>query len=64
MIYINGNGGGGEQEMFVVKLSWLPYLLIIAGIYGVIEEPDSGFGLVCLVVGGIWAFILHKNKDK
>lgn len=50
--------------MFVVKLSWLPYLLIIAGIYGVIEEPDSGFGLVCLVVGGIWAFILHKNKDK
>ena len=47
--------------MVVFPLKWLPYLLVIGGLYGVISGEEVGFGIVALVVGGIWLFLKHSN---
>lgn len=46
--------------MIVFKLSWLPYMLIIAGIAVVAEGQPAG--LIFIAIGGIWLYFKYKNK--
>ena len=47
--------------MFVFKLSWLPYMLIIAGIY-FLTDGQIGAGLVFCALGGGWLYSRFSNK--
>ena len=46
--------------MLVFKLSWLPYMFIIAGIALAAEGQPSA--LILCVIGGVWLYIKFKNK--
>ena len=47
--------------MIVFKLSWLPYMLIIAGIAAIAGGEPAG--LVFIVIGGVWLYFKYKNKN-
>ena len=47
--------------MFVFKLSWLPYLLVIAGISFLVEGQVLP-GIALAVLGGIWIYIKFTDK--
>ena len=47
--------------MIVFKLSWLPYMMIIAGI-AVISEGEPT-GLICIGIGGVGLYFKYKNKN-
>lgn len=48
--------------MIIFKLSWLPYILIIGGIFGAVEgEPAA---LIMTAIGGIWLYFKYSNKKK
>lgn len=48
--------------MIFFKLSWLPYILIIGGIFGAIEgEPAA---LIMTAIGGVWLYFKYSNKNK
>lgn len=48
--------------MIFFKLSWLPYILIIGGIFGAIEgEPAA---LIMTAIGGIWLYFKYSKKSK
>lgn len=48
--------------MIFFKLSWLPYILIIGGIFGAAEgEPAA---LIMTAIGGIWLYFKYSNKKK
>ena len=49
--------------MFVFKLSWLPYLLLIAGI-GMLCQGDVLYGIVLTVLGGIWTYGRITDKKE
>ena len=46
--------------MLVFKLSWLPYMFIIAGIALAAEGQPSA--LILCVIGGVWLYFKFKNK--
>ena len=46
--------------MLVFKLSWLPYMFIIAGIALAAEGQPSA--LILCVIGGGWLYLKFKNK--
>ncbi|MBR5566207.1 MAG: hypothetical protein IKW08_08620 [Roseburia sp.] len=44
--------------MIVFKLSWLPYMLVIAGVSILIEDGDP-LGLIPLIIGGVWLYFKY-----
>lgn len=46
--------------MLVFKLSWLPYMLIFAGILITIDGDPAA--LILVVIGAAWLFFKFKNK--
>ncbi|MCD7731861.1 MAG: hypothetical protein LUH56_00255 [Oscillospiraceae bacterium] len=49
--------------MFVFKVSWIPYILLIAGI-GFISDDQVLPGLVFIVIGILLIWNKHKDKDR
>lgn len=47
--------------MFIFKLSWLPYIFILGGIWGAIEGDPSS--LLLSVIGGVWLAFKYANKS-
>lgn len=47
--------------MFVFKLSWLPYILIIAGIWLAVEGQPAA--LILTAGGGAWLYFNYKSKQ-
>lgn len=46
--------------MIIFKLSWLPYILILAGILVAIDGDPAA--LILVVIGVIWLFFRFKKK--
>lgn len=46
--------------MIVFKLSWLPYMFIIAGIALAAEGQPAA--LILVVIGAVWLYFKFKNK--
>ena len=46
--------------MIIFKLSWLPYILILAGILLAAEGQPAA--LILCVIGGVWLYFKFKNK--
>ena len=46
--------------MLVFKLSWLPFILILAGILLAAEGQPAA--LILCVIGGVWLYFRFKNK--
>ena len=42
------------------KLSWLPYILILAGILVAVDGDPSA--LILSLIGGVWLFIKYSKK--
>lgn len=49
----------------LIKLSWIPYVLILFGVIGIASgrEDDVFWGAICLIIGGIWLIIKHLNNS-
>lgn len=47
--------------MFVYKLSWLPWMLVFAGLYGASEGASEA--IIMSVIGGLWLYFKYKNNN-
>lgn len=49
----------------VFKLSWLPYMLIIGGVFALFSGEESTLGgIVMIAIGAIWLYLKHSNKNE
>ncbi|MBR3929814.1 MAG: hypothetical protein IKJ65_12530 [Clostridia bacterium] len=49
--------------MMVVPVKWIPYLLVIAGIFGLASGEESiGLSIGMAAVGGVWLYFKHSGK--
>lgn len=48
--------------MIVFKLSWLPWILIIAGV-ALLADGEAP-GVVLLIIGVVWLFLKLRSKSK
>ena len=49
--------------MMYIKFKWLPWIVIIAGVYGLFSgEWDPILAIVFIAAGGIWAYLWYGNK--
>lgn len=49
--------------MMVIPVKWLPYLMVIAGIFGLVSGDESvGFSIAVTAIGGVWLYFKHSGK--
>lgn len=46
--------------MFVFPAKWLPWIMLIGGIFVFFTEGNA-FSLLCAVIGGVWLYLSHKK---
>ena len=50
--------------MMVLPIKWIPYLLVICGIFSLATGEESvGFGIITTAIGGIWLYFKHSGKS-
>lgn len=49
--------------MMVIPVKWIPYILTLGGIIGLLSGNESvGFSLFMIAAGGIWLYFRHAGN--
>ena len=48
--------------MFIVRLKWIPWLMLIGGLIGIFAGVDGVWSYLFAIVGGVWLYFQYKKK--